>query len=779
MAESRRPRTVLTSAFGSLALVVPLVIVPVVSASAAPVTVTNAADLVNYLGSVDDYEITLGVDITITADEVVVEGAKTLDLGAYDLTTKSIRLADGAELTITALSNTSRLYAAAHDLPGKAGIDTRDGKLTVLGGSVAATGGTDAAGIGGGSGRNNGHLIVYGGDVAGVGGMRGAGIGGGYAGGGGTIELFGGWVAGHGGPYPPSTLDVPSATGGAGIGGGNSGASGSILIDGATVVAFSGAGGAGIGGGYLREFSDITIESGDVTATGRHGGAGIGGGSSHLNPMGDGGTILINGGSVHAIGLPAVPTLSVPASPAIAYRDGHAVETLTVASGATLRMDGGFGASDTGEIGTISIAGTLTSPTDPIVIPAAGVVTVAVGGAIDSASSLEGDGTIDNHGVITNSTVASTLTVTDHNYLVTFDPDPVTPTSSVRVYAPTFSSGFKSFPADPTRAGFSFNGWLDGTSPFTSTTELTGDTTVTADWVSHYALSPLASAATAGTPVTFTVVDTSTTPAADVTTDFTFSSDDSATAFPDSAVTATLAGTRTITAQHDTLADVTLSTTLTVTPAALDPSTALLSITPAAITAGGSATVIGTGTDAYGNAISDVAGLFSYQSSNPSDTIVGSTVTATAAGTRTITATLGGHSIPLNLDVNPDAPADLEIDLGVTTVNVGDTITVTVHTIDAHGNQVSDVSGSVTLTSSHATDEISGNTVRFPSASVHTITATLGALSASADVTVLAASLSGTGVDPTLAVLLSLSLTLLGGALTLGRLQLSRPPRRG
>ena len=221
----------------------------------------------------------------------------------------------------------------------RAGLEkTSTGKLTLKDdnketGSLTATGGASAAGIGGdwkGSGEN---ITITGGTVDATGGYGSAGIGGGKEGKGENITITGGTVnatsndgAGIGGGLLGSGENIAitggtvNATGtdGAGIGGGNGGVGKNITITGGTVTAAGGFGNAGIGGGNgsdgenititggsvsfwggnVGSGKNITINGGSVTATGGYGGgAGIGGGEN-----GNGEDITINGGKVNASG---------------------------------------------------------------------------------------------------------------------------------------------------------------------------------------------------------------------------------------------------------------------------------------------------------------------------------------------------------------------------------------------------------------------------------------------------------------------------------------------
>ena len=156
--------------------------------------------------------------------------------------------------------------------------------ITINGGTVNATGTDGGAGIGGGDEGSGEDITITGGTVNAAGGDYGAGIGGGISGNGKNITITGGTVTAAGGDY------------GAGIGGGFRGNGENITITGGTVTA-AGGNGAGIGGGEEGDGKNITITGGTVTAKGRLGGAGIGGGE-----QGNGEDITITDGTVNAAG---------------------------------------------------------------------------------------------------------------------------------------------------------------------------------------------------------------------------------------------------------------------------------------------------------------------------------------------------------------------------------------------------------------------------------------------------------------------------------------------
>ena len=183
----------------------------------------------------------------------------------------------------------------------KAGLEkTSAGTLTLKddnqkAGSLTATGGNWAAGIGGGYLGNGKNITIKGGTVNAAGGDNGgAGIGGGDYGSGEDITITGGTVNAAGG-------DGADIDGGAGIGGGEYGNGEDITITGGTVTATGGASSAGIGGGgddgFYGNGENITITGGTVNAKGGVFGAGIGGGYG-----GVGKNITITGGTVNASG---------------------------------------------------------------------------------------------------------------------------------------------------------------------------------------------------------------------------------------------------------------------------------------------------------------------------------------------------------------------------------------------------------------------------------------------------------------------------------------------
>ena len=168
--------------------------------------------------------------------------------------------------------------------------DKKDDKEAGIG-SLKATGGQYAAGIGNGGYYGNGgnrsgeNITITGGTVTATGGWGGAGIGGGYYGSGKNITIKGGTVTATGGDE------------GAGIGGGINGSGEDITINGGTVTADGGVNAAGIGGGERGNGEDITITDGTVNAAGGGSGAGIGGSGAGIGGgwKGSGSNVTVSG----------------------------------------------------------------------------------------------------------------------------------------------------------------------------------------------------------------------------------------------------------------------------------------------------------------------------------------------------------------------------------------------------------------------------------------------------------------------------------------------------
>ena len=210
-------------------------------------------------------------DVTI-ASRISVNGTdasptKLVLLDGASLTASSgINVASGEKLEIYAgstgsvIAGTGTLTATTSgnqslENYGAIGVDDREeaGTIIIYGGTVNATSGEWAPGIGGGYTKAAGTVSIYGGTVNATGGNHGAGIGSGSVGQGeSVINIYGG------------TVNAKSLGDGAGIGGGQSSNGANVTISGGMVNAIGGSNGAkGIGrGGYSDDKSDGTYTLG-------------------------------------------------------------------------------------------------------------------------------------------------------------------------------------------------------------------------------------------------------------------------------------------------------------------------------------------------------------------------------------------------------------------------------------------------------------------------------------------------------------------------------------
>ncbi|AWB96382.1 hypothetical protein DCE93_12590 [Agromyces badenianii] len=153
------------------------------------------------------------------------------------------------------------------------------------------------------------------------------------------------------------------------------------------------------------------------------------------------------------------------------------------------------------------------------------------------------------------------------------------------------------------------------------------------------------------------------------------------------------------------------------------------------------------------------------------DVVDGLTVTATSSGPRAVFVRSGAQYGVTELTVVGD-PVALQITPSAPSVAKGGSLTFTVTGVDDWGTPI-DGSAAV-LTSSVGTDVVNGQTVTFPTASPHTITATIGGVTASVTVEVVApatakgasAELAETGVAPLHSGLVAAILLLAGAAIS-------------
>ncbi len=99
--------------------------------------------------------------------------------------------------------------------------------------------------------------------------------------------------------------------------------------------------------------------------------------------------------------------------------------------------------------------------------------------------------------------------------------------------------------------------------------------------------------------------------------------------------------------------------------------------------------------------------------------------------------------------VNPGPTYGIDLSASATTVPQGGSITFSVRGRDAYGNPTGDLTDDVTLTSDVTTDVIVGETVTFPHASPHTLTAEYDQMIAQLVIEVVPAASGGGGAGPT------------------------------
>ena len=164
--------------------------------------------------------------LNLTLKDVKIDVSDTGDQYDWDQKGKAALSVQGKGNVEIELDGNNELKSGA----SRAGLEkTSTGKLTLKDdnketGSLTATGGNNAAGIGGGYLGDGKNITITGGTVTAGGGYRGAGIGGGIRGSGEDITITGGTVNADGGDN------------GAGIGGGATGSGSNVTVSGAAQV---------------------------------------------------------------------------------------------------------------------------------------------------------------------------------------------------------------------------------------------------------------------------------------------------------------------------------------------------------------------------------------------------------------------------------------------------------------------------------------------------------------------------------------------------------------
>lgn len=376
-----------------------------------------------------EHKITMGSKVVIDVHAIssacafsIASGASVELVLTRSVTLKSgsnkagLAVPSGAAVTISADSRYGALNAVGGD--SGAGIggayngsSSTGGNITILSGTVEATGGFDAAGIGGyddGTGTDE-QIHISGGKVTATGGSNAAGIGGGSY----SYGSYRGSATGENGQITIDGTAVVTATGkdgGAGIGGGYSGngtgTKGKIILAGSARITASSDSGAGIGAGASNgtttcgtgSYGEILITESAVVDSGSDSGAGIGGGmpvsSYHSYGTGPNGKLTINGNAqVTATSTQAAGIGGGYSSRYTSYLTDSA-GVISISGNARVEATGGrwgIGATSCLSSGALKISGgtVIARATDETVTTACGIgksgSTTITGGAVEAS----------------------------------------------------------------------------------------------------------------------------------------------------------------------------------------------------------------------------------------------------------------------------------------------------------------------------------------------------------------------------------------------------------
>lgn len=632
------------------------------------------------------------------------------------------------------------------------------GIITILDSTVNATAGDLAAAIGAAQGGTSSTISIIGSAVVASAFRDGAAIGGASGGGVGQIDIVRSVVAASNtfgpaiGGYASTTISISNSTvdassegfGTVVIGSDRGGLANTVRVTGSDVTASSnnaraafGTGDSG-GDGSLFEFVDSTITAQGVPlfrAT-----------NSHV--LVDGSTMSVQGES----GTRADESLTttVKGSSELDYRGSRTASRFVIEPGAqvTLQSDIALALPTTTPAnhtnrGTIAGAGTLTTVTGEV-------------------------STVVNEGVIT-APISPLLVPTvlgPNRYAIAIDErNGSTPESATLVFGPTLESVGRDLPPTPTRDGFIFTGWAavtpGGSVPITASTPLADvasgeNVTLEAQWIPAPLRILISPEVPAGASVTYSVFAGDAEESVDVTDIATVSVDRGDLDTTARTIRYTTAGPANITA---TVAGESVTETIEVQADGDD--IASLSAAPlGTIRAGETVTLDVSFADSFGN-VAPLNANNAVVTGPDALSISGFDVTGLAAGTHTITITT--HGIPdesgrpfpsttVDLTVEPAELDTLTVTPTASTVAQGGSVTLDVTGEDAFGNAVDIDPADVVITSDVPTDIVDGLTVTFPTASPHTLTVTVGQVSATVVIEVQAptpAPTPGTGGDGT------------------------------
>jgi parallel beta-helix repeat protein len=211
-------------------------------------------------------------------------------------------------------------------------------------------------------------------------------------------------------------------------------------------------------------------------------------------------------------------------------------------------------------------------------------------------------------------------------------------------------------------------------------------------------------------------------------------------------LTSTVAGVATVTATVNSL-----SATTQVTFTAGAPFTLTLTAAPATLPVGNSSTLTATATDQFGNPVADGTtisfttslGTLSSATATTSGGNASVTLNSTLPGVATVTATVGSLNATTLVTFTAGAPFTLTLTAVPATLPVGNSSTLTATATDQFGNPVADGTtisfttslGGVSPVTATTVGGVATATLSSTVAGVATVTATVGSLSATAQVT--------------------------------------------
>lgn len=767
-----RTRSIVAVVATTSALVLGSAVAP---ASAATTVVTTIGGLSVALTDCSSAPntIVIGADIVAPGTTLSVPCTTTIDLTTNDLTLTTINIESGVVLTVTGPTDgTEGLLTTNASGTAQAAIRTTGATLRVTGGAIHASGGFYGT-IGGDIRASGGTFIVEAGTVTAVseaiygsaiGGANGGGLPGGN---GGVVTITGGSVSAS--TISPFGVAIGGGAGSPGGHGANITVTGGVLTASGTGSNASTIGGGDEYDGVTGGAGSMTIGTGGTVIVSSSGGSaatvfgpGLSGGTA-----GPSGTIVVNGELRIPSGVLRMPT-GTSVTVGATGRILGSVATPTV--GASFVGPGTI--TNNGVIALAPPAGLVTGNNHVLTYSNGSTPTRVFGPSLDAGyrtlatppagtawntaangtgtwfggtDSTAGTGTTPlfaaGPGSITVSTDPADLVATAGEAF-TF---PVTQLDSSGVaVSPQPTMTFTSSDCTFTGAGvFETAGTCTITAsstwgPFSPST--TFSITVVAGPLAALAVSPATSTVDAGSPASFTVTGTDAYGNPVPTVGATLSSSVLGDTISGLSVTPSSLGDRTIAASLGSVGTVSPATLTATMPAVVWDAPDL------------------TATAGVGVPLNAVAERADGTPFSPQPSIVYTSTCAftgsavfTVAGVCPVTAsaTLFGQPVSTEFDVTVGAaPAStLTLIPSATSVKQGGSLTFTVTGEDEFGNEA-DTSAAV-LTSSVATDIVTGLSISFPHASPHVITATLGEASTAVTIEVIptpaAAGMANTG----------------------------------